>query len=1625
MLQTAKPKGYRCTTVDSTALTNRALDTVVGECLQEYRRQLTHFPGYPPRTFLRRDTAMLSRHVGGSARVRAFVLLVMTTVALAPWLGASAQMAPPGQTRRASAALPVPRATAAAATDVTGTWRGNLSSPGDSVADAWSEEVQLTQDAGGSVSGTRLTIPSGTGTRWFKTSLSGTLSGTTLTIADQAILEQGDPDSSPCHISMTLTLSADGSTFSGPWTSPTCQPGTITIRRYGGAGASVLGSGVPCDGGLGEQKAGSGSGGGANGNADGSSCAEAMGAAHVGDPIDAATGNFFLQEDDYDGGPYLTFRRFYNSDPSLAPAHMGFNWRNSFDRLLVLNGSPVSSIAALRPDGKQELFQQSGTTWTGATPGDRLAEIHDASGTLTGYSLFVGGSRQTETYDTKGTLVSVAGQDGQGITLSYGTSSTPTLGGPLLTSVTDSKGRTITLGYDSSNKLTSVRFPDGSSESFDYNTSTANVYVAYQSMNIRYYSYDQTSHVEAGAPKHLLTSFYDFTSDFENITYDARGRATSSTFAGNVGTTTVTYHDGAPPTITYPLGNSVTLGITAAGGTSRVSSLDSPCGKDCGQRWKARMYDSLGFPASMTDFRGNVTQTTFDVNGLLTRTSEAVGTDAQRNTSTTWNTTLRVPLTRAVSNAKGVVVAKSSWSYNARGQVTAECAIDPSVSVTYTCGAQAHAPKGIRQTLYTYCESVNSTTCPLAGLLLTVDGPRTDVTDVRHLTYYTSTDESGCTTQGGVCHKAGDLASVSDELGHVTSVLAYNGGGKPARVQDPNGVITDLYYNHGQQLVARVVHVKADGSSASGDATTIFDYNARKLLDQVTDPDGVTMSMTYDNANRLVDIARADRSHVHYTLDASGNRLKEETFDSAGTLRRSLSRTFNALGQPVSVTDGLGHVVFDATAAGSYDLDGNLVTAKDARGVISKSGYDGLSRLISTVSDFNGTSTATANTQMVAAFDALDRISGVSDPAGLNTLYDRNGLGDLLGISSPDTGAAAFTVDAAGDYLTRTDATGVVTTYAVDALGRTTSASFADTSLNAAYHYDEANSVTGCTASSPVGRLTRVVEAGVTTSFCYDVRGNVTDKRQTQGTVTDAIHYVYTPADRVQSETRPGGGVVSYTRDNLGQVTSVTYTPPSGSAQTVASSISWLPFGPVQQYTLGNNQSVVRTYDANYRVTDVVSPALGLHFVLDTMGNITGVSESGGGTASYAYDALNRITSVTDGSGKVIEAYTYNQTGDRLSKTAPGAYTGAYKYKAGTHWLTDMGAATRTYDANGSTIGSVAAGSAWTYGYDARGRMTVVQLGGTTVGSYIYNSAGERVSKTASNATTRFAYDERSQLVFEASGTTRRDYVSVGGLPLAVVDTGSTTSVGFVTADGLGTPRAVSSATGAVVWTFPYALNPFGENRATSTTGYVLNLRLPGQYADGEAGMKYNLNRTFDAATGRYLQSDPLGLGAGGSLYAYVNGNPLRYADPLGLCPGDECYPAGTAPTPQEYEQKGKLVSSAAASHDPYGMGSAASSALNGYLLSKFRRGGELDAQVLYHGSTEYANYVYGVYLSSAGWDLTTALQGADDYGRYRSSYTGRAMDSVYTHIPVENVRDITKGYMDQQRGTLCYVPGR
>ncbi len=122
-------------------------------------------------------------------------------------------------------------------------------------------------------------------------------------------------------------------------------------------------------------------------------------------------------------------------------------------------------------------------------------------------------------------------------------------------------------------------------------------------------------------------------------------------------------------------------------------------------------------------------------------------------------------------------------------------------------------------------------------------------------------------------------------------------------------------------------------------------------------------------------------------------------------------------------------------------------------------------------------------------------------------------------------------------------------------------------------------------------------------------------------------------------------------------------------------------------------------------------------------------------------------------------------------------------------------------------------------------------------------------------------------------------------MPVAVL-VGS--SIYYVHTDQLGTPRIITEGNTAI---WRWESGPFGEEAAQEDpdgdqTDFTYNLRYPGQYYDFETGFHYNYFRTYDPATGRYYESDTIGLDGGLNTYAYVEGNPLAYADPTGEAAG-------------------------------------------------------------------------------------------------------------------------------------------
>ncbi len=395
--------------------------------------------------------------------------------------------------------------------------------------------------------------------------------------------------------------------------------------------------------------------------------------------------------------------------------------------------------------------------------------------------------------------------------------------------------------------------------------------------------------------------------------------------------------------------------------------------------------------------------------------------------------------------------------------------------------------------------------------------------------------------------------------------------------------------------------------------------------------------------------------------------------------------------------------------------------------------------------------------------------------------------------------------------------------------------------------------------------------------------------------------------------TYPSGNSVAYTYDSAGRIASISFTPSGGSPVTVLDTLDYFPLGAPKAWTWGNGALYTRSFDTDGRLSQyplgvsqagtsagVTPGALTRTVGYDLASRITGYThtDTAGSSTSpaalaanqtFGFDVLDRITSYTPAT--TSQTYGYDANGNRNSQTI-GANSYTYNVGGSSNRLTSTTgpspAKSNTYDA----AGNVTADGTSTWTYSDRGRMADNTNSGNTV-SYLYNGLGQRVFKSGPSpivptGINRYVFDEAGRLLgeYDSSATPIEETIWLGDLPVAVIKpTGSTLS--YVFPDQINTPRViVQSADNDMLWDWSNA-DPFGmivpvENPNSLGT-YVYNPRFPGQVWDKESNLHYNYFRDYDPVVGRYWQSDPIGLQGGINTYTYVNGNPLRYIDPLGF----------------------------------------------------------------------------------------------------------------------------------------------
>jgi RHS repeat-associated protein len=604
----------------------------------------------------------------------------------------------------------------------------------------------------------------------------------------------------------------------------------------------------------------------------------------------------------------------------------------------------------------------------------------------------------------------------------------------------------------------------------------------------------------------------------------------------------------------------------------------------------------------------------------------------------------------------------------------------------------------------------------------------------------------------------------------------------------------------------------------------------------------------------------------------------------------------------------------------AYDANGNLTQITDPLGQVTSQSYDALNRLKQQLQP--APVAGAARPSISYTYDGQDQLTSVTDPRKLLTSYTVDGLGNQTKVISPDTGATNNTYDEVGNLKTSTDARGKTTSYSYDALNRITGIDYAG-GVPMTFEYDGGQNG----PLSAKGRLTRMTDESGQTSYSYDARGRLASKTQTIGAGTGArsytVGYTYVAGGKLASITYPSGNRVNISYDDAGRVSHLALNPALATGQgtdtgnTIAllSDIGHAPFGVVDRWTWGNSTSTAqntyaRGFDLDGRMIshplgNALAGGLNRTLAYDAASRITGTTHtSAGGDAqvaanynqSYAYDNLDRLTGFTG--NNTNQSYAYDANGNRTQASFGGTSYGSTISATSNRLMSAAGptpAKTYSYDAAGHIIGD----GSRSFSYSDRGRMKSVTVAGGTV-EYLYNGNGQRVRKSGpatlvAGGGNDYVYDEQGRLLgeYDSNGKALQETVYLNNTPVVVL-TGAPENVApavenvhYVYSDHLDAPRVlVRASDNKIVWRWDNA-DPFGmappDDNPNGLGGFTFNLRFPGQYFDKETNLHYNYFRDYDPSTGRYIESDPIGLDGGINTYVYVGGNPISFSDPTGL----------------------------------------------------------------------------------------------------------------------------------------------
>ena len=989
--------------------------------------------------------------------------------------------------------------------------------------------------------------------------------------------------------------------------------------------------------------------------------------------------------------------------------------------------------------------------------------------------------------------------------------------------------------------------------------------------------------------------------------------------------------------VTLPTGGLISYGytganngITCADGSASGQNVATPDGTTTYSR--SGSTTTVTYPQMPYDSAPNQTVYTFNSSGQETQHKVFQGSTSGtllRTVNTSWATN-GTPAAITSVLEDNATQSEIETTYDSYGNLQ--------VIKEHDLGSGAPGPV-LRTTNYTYLTNSAYTSLNIMDRVTEKTVSDSSGTlQYREDSAYDGTTISPCPT--GVAHHddSGHGCSFTAR-GNPTSHTTYTNAAAPSGAVTANSYY-DVFGNEVQadsdewQSIKRTYSATTQysspdsltrGASGGPQLTTGYTYNTyTDQLESVTDPNNKVSSYTHDAMLRPLSLTRPDTTQVTISyndaantvtrvdpIDSSHSRVSLETFDGLGrsstTAIKDASSNIYSISQiqydpvgrafktsnPYAVSpqywstvqlDAVGRTtktVLQDNSQTTYAYALATVTSTDPAGHQRKAQWDGLGRATAIIEP-DPTNGNSLTLQTTFAYNVFDSPATVTQGPQVRT-FNYDGMARLTSESHPESGTTSYQYNSFSKLTQRTDNRGVIASYSYDTLNRPTQVSYnvgttgVPATPTVTYSYGTNQSQLNN------GRLLTVTDGSGSNTYSYDAMARLTQEVQTIGGSQYTIGYGYNLAGQTTSVTYPSGRVVQQTPDAVGRLAST-----ASGGTTFVSNASYDAGFVLTGLNYGNGVGVAISLSPDRRQIQSLSYSKsGGALFSQTFsyggsgsndGHVVGITDlvDSGRSMTYAYDALERLTSATSqGSATYPQwglSWTYDRYGNRTAQnvTAGTAPSNSLSISGATNQIINSGYA---YDANGNMTSD----GQNTLIYDAENRVTS-SSGGGGAGTYGYEASGLRVQKTTGGTTTVYIFSEGHPIAEYVNGSLSTEYIySQAGL-VAELDGGTLVYHGR---DQLSARVHMDSSGNSLGQQGHF---PFGEdwylNNTTTKQHFTTYER------DSESGNDYAKSRLDVNRLGRFLTADSARPNASSpqllNRYTYVRNSPVTMIDPTG-----------------------------------------------------------------------------------------------------------------------------------------------